>query len=95
MSIIGYVYSINILAINKYWLINFTLKILSSVFNLFLIKSGIGVLSFNESAICCIPPIPLSGNIGIYQMPNYTCFEIDEKVDWIIAESIMKNYVLK
>ena len=37
----------------------------------------------------------LSGNIGIYQMPDYTSVEIDEQVDWIIAESIMKYFLLK
>ncbi len=37
----------------------------------------------------------ISGDIGIYKMPDYTSMEIDEKVDWVIAESIMKNYLLK
>ena len=36
----------------------------------------------------------LSGNIGIYEMPDYTSIEIDEEADWIIAESIMKKYIL-
>lgn len=34
----------------------------------------------------------ISGNIGIYEMPEYTAVEIDEESDWIIAESLMKKY---
>jgi N-acylneuraminate cytidylyltransferase len=37
----------------------------------------------------------ISGNIGIYQMPEYTYTEIDEPEDWIVAESLMKKFVLK
>ncbi|MBQ7449029.1 MAG: acylneuraminate cytidylyltransferase family protein [Paludibacteraceae bacterium] len=33
----------------------------------------------------------LSGNIGIYEMPEYTATEIDEPEDWIILENIMKK----
>ncbi|MBE51031.1 MAG: acylneuraminate cytidylyltransferase [Flavobacteriales bacterium] len=36
----------------------------------------------------------ISGNIGIYKMPDYTIVEIDNKLDWLIAESIMRSYVL-
>ncbi len=36
----------------------------------------------------------ISGDIGIYQMPEYTYTEIDELEDWIIAESLMKRFVL-
>jgi N-acylneuraminate cytidylyltransferase len=36
----------------------------------------------------------LSGNIGIYEMPEYTGFEIDEQDDWIVMENLMKKYVL-
>lgn len=36
----------------------------------------------------------LSGNIGISEMPEYTAVEIDEEEDWIIAESLMKRFVL-
>ena len=36
----------------------------------------------------------ISGNIGIYQMPEYTCTEIDEIEDWIVAESLMKRFIL-
>ena len=36
----------------------------------------------------------LSGNIGIYKMPEFTSLEIDEPVDWIIAEKLMKKYYL-
>ena len=28
-------------------------------------------------------------------MPDYTYIEIDEKLDWIIAEKLMNEYVLK
>ena len=34
----------------------------------------------------------LSGKIGIYEMPSYTSYEIDEPSDWIIVEELMKNF---
>jgi YrbI family 3-deoxy-D-manno-octulosonate 8-phosphate phosphatase len=37
----------------------------------------------------------LSGRIGIYEMPEYSMIELDEEDDWIIAESLMKKYVIK
>lgn len=37
----------------------------------------------------------LSGNIGISLMPEYTSVEIDEIQDWIVAESLMKRFILK
>jgi YrbI family 3-deoxy-D-manno-octulosonate 8-phosphate phosphatase len=37
----------------------------------------------------------ISGDIGIYQMPEYTYTEIDESEDWIVGESLMKRFVLK
>ena len=37
----------------------------------------------------------ISGNIGIYEMPEYTYTEIDEIEDWIVAESLMKRFVLR
>jgi len=37
----------------------------------------------------------ISGDIGIYEMPEYTYTEIDEAEDWIVAESLMKRFVLK
>jgi len=36
----------------------------------------------------------LCGNIGIYEMPEYTGAEIDEPDDWIIMENLMKKYIL-
>ena len=36
----------------------------------------------------------ISGKIGIYQMPKYTCTEIDEIEDWIVAESLMRRFFL-
>ena len=36
----------------------------------------------------------LSGKIGIYEMPEYTGFEIDEPDDWFIMENLMQKYVL-
>ncbi len=50
--------------------------------------------------ICSVPDIKstknrISGDIGIYQMPEYTYTEIDELEDWIVAESLMKRFVLK
>jgi len=37
----------------------------------------------------------LSGKIGIYEMPEYTSFEIDEPDDWQIMENLMHKHVLK
>ena len=36
----------------------------------------------------------ISGDIGIYKMPEYTYTEIDEQEDWILAESLMKCFIL-
>jgi N-acylneuraminate cytidylyltransferase len=36
----------------------------------------------------------LCGNIGIYEMPEYTGIEIDEPDDWNIMENLMKKYFL-
>ena len=36
----------------------------------------------------------ISGNIGVYIMPDYSSHELDEPLDWLIGESIMKNFVL-
>jgi CMP-N-acetylneuraminic acid synthetase len=34
----------------------------------------------------------LSGNIKMYEMPEYTSFEIDEEYDLIIVEALLKRY---
>ena len=36
----------------------------------------------------------ISGNIGIYEMPEFTYTEIDEPEDWIVAEALMNRLVL-
>ena len=36
----------------------------------------------------------ISGNIGVYIMPEYSSIEIDEPIDWLIAESLMKKCVI-
>lgn len=36
----------------------------------------------------------LSGKIGIYEMPEYTAFEIDEEDDWLVLEKLMSKHVL-
>ena len=33
----------------------------------------------------------LSGKISTYQLPSYTAYEIDEPIDWIIIEELMKK----
>ena len=33
----------------------------------------------------------LSGKISAYELPNYTSYEIDEPVDWLIIEELMKK----
>jgi N-acylneuraminate cytidylyltransferase len=37
----------------------------------------------------------LSGNIGIYEMPEFTAFEIDEPDDWIIMEQLFRRHLLQ
>ena len=37
----------------------------------------------------------LSGKIGIYEMPEYTSFEIDEPDDWAIMENLMRKHVME
>lgn len=36
----------------------------------------------------------LSGHIGIYEMPEYTSFEIDEPDDWHVMENLMQRHIL-
>ena len=36
----------------------------------------------------------VSGKISIYEMPEFTSIELDEPDDWIIAELLMKKYIL-
>ena len=36
----------------------------------------------------------LSGKIALYEMKDYTSIEIDEKIDWIIAEKYMEEHIL-
>ena len=36
----------------------------------------------------------LSGKISIYEMPEFTGIDIDEEDDWLIAEVLMKKYVI-
>lgn len=35
----------------------------------------------------------LSGKIGIYEMPEYTSFEIDEPDDWEVMENLMRRHM--
>ncbi|MFY0600328.1 MAG: acylneuraminate cytidylyltransferase [Cyclobacteriaceae bacterium] len=37
----------------------------------------------------------LSGTIGIYEMPEYTSLEIDEEMDWFLAEQLMIRHKLR
>lgn len=37
----------------------------------------------------------LSGKIGIYEMPEYTSYEIDEPEDWDILENLLKRKITK
>lgn len=37
----------------------------------------------------------LSGKIEVYEMEEYTGLEIDEPFDWLLAEEMMKQYVIK
>ena len=37
----------------------------------------------------------ISGDIATYKMPEFSYTEIDEPDDWIVAESLMKKFILK
>jgi len=37
----------------------------------------------------------ISGNIGLYTMPEYSALELDEPHDWIIAEQLMTTFIIK
>ncbi|WP_379968509.1 cytidylyltransferase domain-containing protein [Epilithonimonas sp. UC225_85] len=37
----------------------------------------------------------LSGKIGLFEMEEFTSFEIDEPDDWVIAEQLMKRHILQ
>ncbi len=37
----------------------------------------------------------ITGKIGIYRMPEHTSVELDEELDWLIAEKIMYKYIIK
>ena len=36
----------------------------------------------------------ISGDIGIYKMPEYSRVELDEPLDWVVAESLMQKLVI-
>ena len=36
----------------------------------------------------------VSGNIGLYEMPEYSMMEIDEPDDWVYAEYLMQKHIL-
>ena len=36
----------------------------------------------------------ISGKIGVYELPSYTSYEIDEPEDWIIIEALLQQYGL-
>ena len=37
----------------------------------------------------------ISGNIGIYRMPEYSSIELDESLDWLLGESLMNRFGLQ
>lgn len=37
----------------------------------------------------------LSGKIAVYEMPDYCGVELDEPLDWLIAENLMRKFILK
>ena len=36
----------------------------------------------------------LSGQITLYEMPEYTALELDEPSDWIVGEQLLKKYII-
>ena len=55
---------------------------------------------FAENGACYINSVAnikkdkcrLSGKISVYELPAYTAYEIDEPMDWLIIEQLMKHY---
>lgn len=35
----------------------------------------------------------ISGKIGLFEMPEYSAIEIDEEIDWVIAEELFNKYL--
>ena len=52
----------------------------------FYINSVANILQFDNR---------LCGHIGIYEMPEYSSFEIDEPDDWQVMENLMRKHVLR
>jgi N-acylneuraminate cytidylyltransferase len=36
----------------------------------------------------------LSGQIAVYEMPDYSGAELDSEDDWIVAEALMRKHIL-
>lgn len=51
-----------------------------------------GALYISKAASIISHKNRISGNIGLYEMPEYTAIEIDEPDDWTIAERLFKKY---
>lgn len=62
-------------------------------FDGFLMENGAFYISSVEDIIKSKNRI--SGKIAISKMPEYTAVEIDEEEDWIVAESLMRRFILK
>ena len=52
-----------------------------------------GALYINSVENICRDKNRLTGKIVVYEMPEYTGFEIDEPDDWIIVEQLMKKHL--
>ncbi|OVE77193.1 hypothetical protein BVX99_03315 [bacterium F16] len=53
-----------------------------------------GAIYINNAANIIKHKNRLSGRIGIYEMPEISAVEIDEELDWVMAEKIMKTKIL-
>ena len=53
-----------------------------------------GALYINKTKNILANQNRLSGNIGVYEMPECTATEIDEQDDWIVAEALMRKHIL-
>jgi len=61
-------------------------------FNGMLMENGAFYINTVENILC--NSNRLGGKIGIYEMPEYTSFEIDEPDDWEVMEQLMQKHIL-
>jgi N-acylneuraminate cytidylyltransferase len=55
----------------------------------YLVENGAFYITERETLLCT--QSRLSGEIGLYEMPDYSYHELDEEQDWVVLESLTKH----